>query len=376
MAQKPNTQPSRDRVIIRTSVIGILVNVLLAAFKALVGVLSNSVAVLMDAVNNLSDALSSVITIVGTRLASRPPDKKHPLGYGRVEYLSATIIAVIVLYAGVTAFVESVKKILHPETPDYSVLSLVIITVAVAAKLLLGRYVKGVGKRVNSDSLVASGQDALFDSVISASTVAAALIFLFFHVSLEAWLGAIIALVIIKSGLEMLRDTVSQILGERVDASFARDIRKTVCSVEGVQGAYDLILNNYGPDRHIASVHIEVPDVTTAAELDAITRKIEQRVFREHGVFIGGVSVYSVNTNDDAAAAMRSEIVGLALARPHVLQVHGFYADTEAKLISFDAVVDFEAKDRKATTDALRQAVLERYPGYQVNINLDWDISD
>lgn len=376
MAKQPETQLSRDRVIVRTSVIGILVNVLLAAFKALVGVLSNSVAVLMDAVNNLSDALSSVITIVGTRLASRPPDKKHPLGYGRVEYLSATIIAVIVLYAGVTAFVESVKKILHPETPDYTYISLIIITVAVAAKLLLGRYVKGVGKRVNSDSLVASGQDALFDSIISASTVAAALIFLFFHVSLEAWLGAVIALFIIKSGLEMLRDTVSQILGERADADFARDIRRTIRSVEGVQGAYDLILNNYGPDRYVASVHIEVPDTTTAAEIDAITRQIEQRVFQQHSVAMGGVSIYSVNTHDDEAAALKAEIVRLAIAQPHVLQVHGFYADPEAKSLSFDAVVDFEARDRKAVSDALRQAVLEQYPGWQVSINLDWDISD
>ena len=130
---------SRERVIVRTSVIGILTNVLLAAFKAFVGIVSHSIAVTLDAVNNLSDALSSIITIVGTKLAGRLPDKKHPLGYGRIEYLSAMIVSGIVLYAGITSLVESVKKIFQPETPDYSTVSLIIIAVAVAAKILLGR---------------------------------------------------------------------------------------------------------------------------------------------------------------------------------------------------------------------------------------------
>ena len=152
-------QANRDQVIIRTSIIGIIANVFLAGFKAAVGLVSNSIAVILDAVNNLSDALSSVITIVGTKLAGKKPDKKHPLGYGRIEYLSAMIVAAIVLYAGITSFVESVKKIIHPEEPDYSVVSLVIIGAAVVVKLLLGSYVKKKGKEVNSGSLIASGSD-------------------------------------------------------------------------------------------------------------------------------------------------------------------------------------------------------------------------
>ena len=186
----------RDRNIIRTSIIGIVANVLLASFKAVIGLTANSIAIVMDAVNNISDAASSVITIIGTKLAGRKADKKHPFGYGRIEYLSAMIISVIILYAGVTALIESVKKIIHPETPDYGTVSLIIVGVAVIVKILLGRYVKKVGQKVNSDSLVNSGNDAVLDSVISASTLAAAAVYLIFHVSLEAWLGAIIALVI------------------------------------------------------------------------------------------------------------------------------------------------------------------------------------
>ena len=183
---------NRDKIIVRTSIIGILANAFLAAFKAVIGVITGSIAIMLDAVNNLSDALSSVITIIGTKLASKKPSKKHPFGHGRVEYLTAAVISIIVLYAGVTSLVESVKKIIRPETPSYTTVSLVIIAVAVVVKIVLGRYVKGVGEKVKSDSLIASGKDAMFDSIISASTLVAAVIFLLSGLSLEAWLGAVI----------------------------------------------------------------------------------------------------------------------------------------------------------------------------------------
>ena len=179
----------RDQLIVRTSIIGIVANLFLAAFKAAVGLLSRSIAVTLDAVNNLSDALSSVITIIGTKIANRQPDKKHPLGHGRTEYLSAMIVAAIVLYAGVTSLVESIKKIIHPETPDYSVVSLIIIASAVAVKLILGRYVKAQGQKANSGALIASGEDARFDAILSASVLASAVIFLLTGLSLEAWVG-------------------------------------------------------------------------------------------------------------------------------------------------------------------------------------------
>ena len=261
----------REKVIVRTSILGIVANLLLAGFKAFVGLLSNSIAVVLDAVNNLSDALSSVITIIGTKLAGKKPDKKHPYGHGRTEYITATIIAAIVLYAGITSLVESVKKILHPEKPDYSTVAIVIIAVAVAVKLALGFYVKKTGKAVNSDALIASGEDARNDAVISAATLVAAGIFLIFGVSLEAWLGAIISLVILKSGYEMLRQTLSRILGERVESELSLGIKKTVAEFPQVSGAYDLILHSYGPDMLMGSAHIEVPDTMTAAALEDIS---------------------------------------------------------------------------------------------------------
>ncbi len=370
------TANTREKTIVRTSVIGIAANVLLAAFKAATGLMSNSIAIVLDAVNNVSDAGSSLITIIGTKLAGREPDKKHPFGYGRIEYLSAMIISVIVLYAGITSFVESVKQIVHPESPDYSAVSLVIVAVAVVVKIALGNFVKGVGKRVNSDSLVNSGEDARLDAVISASTLAAAGIFLIFHISLEAWLGAVISLVIIKSGIEMLRDTISQILGERNDAELAKKIRQTVLGFPDVQGAYDLVLNNYGPDTWNGSIHIEVPDTYSADRLDQLIREITMKVHAEHHVILTAIGVYSVNTSNRDVIEARRKVQEILLAHEHVTQMHGFYLIEEQKTMRFDIVVSFDAKDRRAVYRQAVEDVQKAFPDYTLQAALDTDFAE
>ena len=367
---------SREKTIVRTSVIGIIANVFLAGFKAVIGLMSNSIAIVLDAVNNISDAGSSLITIVGTKLAGKEPDKKHPFGYGRIEYLSAMIISVIVLYAGITSFVESVKQIVHPEMPDYSAVSLIIVAVAVVVKILLGRYVKTVGVKVNSDSLINSGEDATLDSVISASTLIAAGIFLIFHVSLEAWLGAIISIVIIKSGIKMLKDTISQILGERNDPELARSIKHTVTSFPDVHGAYDLVLNNYGPDAWNGSIHIEVPDTYSADRLDQLIRNIQTAVYQQHQVILTAIGVYSVNTKDKEIIDMQKTVCEIVLAHPHVKQMHGFYLLKDEKSMRFDIVVSFDAKDRHAVYTDVVADVQKAFPDYTLQIAMDTDFAE
>ena len=366
----------RGHIIIRTSIIGILANLFLAGFKAVIGILSNSIAIVLDAVNNLSDAASSLITIIGTKLAGRAPDRKHPFGHGRIEYLSAMIISVLVLYAGLTSLIESVKKILYPERPEYSVQTLIIIAAGVLVKIVLGRYVKGVGKRVNSDSLVNSGEDARLDAIISASTLAAALLFLWKGWALEAWLGAAISLFIIKSGIDMLRETLSKVLGERADTELARGIRETVMSFPDVTGAYDLVLHNYGPDSFIGSLHIEVPDTYSASELDELIRSITVKVYLEHHVILSAIGVYSLNTTDEKAALMRESIREAVLSEPHAIQMHGFYVNEEKKTIRFDVVISFDAKDRKAVYEGLYAKVHGLYPDYALEMTLDTDFSE
>lgn len=366
---------SRDKKIIRTSIVGIAANVFLAAFKAVVGLLSHSIAIVLDAVNNISDAGSSLITIIGTKLAGKQPDKKHPWGHGRIEYLSAMLISVIILYAGLTSFVESVKKIIRPDTPDYSAATLIIVAAAVIVKIVLGRYVRGVGEKVNSDALVNSGTDAMMDSVISASTLAAAAVYLLFNIKLEAWLGAVISVFIIKSGIEMLRETISQLLGQRVSAETAAKVKKSIMSDPQVKGVYDLIFHDYGPDRLNCSAHIEVDDTLTAEEIDLIQRNATMKLFREQNIILTALSVYSVNTKDEKIRSLREEVYKLVMSVDHVIQVHGFYIHKDTNVMQFDVIVDFDAKDRMKVYNEVVGLVKNKYPEYELVCTLDTDFS-
>jgi len=367
---------NRNKTIIFTSIIGIAANIFLAAFKAFVGFLSRSVAIEMDALNNLSDAASSIITIVGTYLAGKEPDKQHPFGHGRAEYLSALLISMLVIYAGITAFVESVKKIIDPVTPDYSRITFIVVLVAVIVKVVLGRYVKSVGIRVNSGSLMNSGNDALMDAVISASTLVAAVLYVFTHISVEAYLGAVIALLIVKAGVEMLKETLSKVLGESVDPEMARDIKATVMSFPQVSGAYDLVLHNYGPDMFNGSLHIEIPDTLSAVDLDKLIRDITDKVLEEHEVILTAIGVYSLNTQNPEAVKMRENVSRIVLSKQYVRQIHGFYYDDEKKSIRFDVVISFDAPDHHKVFEEVCAAVHDAYPEYSVQAAIDRDFSE
>lgn len=365
---------SRDQIIIRTSMIGIAANVFLAAFKAVIGLISHSIAVTLDAVNNLSDALSSLITIIGAGLANRKPDKKHPLGHGRTEYLSAIIVAAIVLYAGINSAVESIKKIISPETPDYSNISLIMIAAAVIVKIILGRYFTRKGKEAGSGALEASGADASFDAILSLSVLACAVLFKLTGISLEAFVGAVISLFIIKSGVGMMLETLDDIIGKRADPDKVREIKRLITEEPEVRGVYDLFINNYGPGRDYASLHIEVPDVMTVEEVDLITRRIQQKVYKETGVIITGVGVYSYNTKDLEAAKIRNTLLETVLQHDWALQVHAFHADTKKKQMRFDVVFSFDI-DPSEGNAIIMSEVKKLYPDYDITITSDIDVA-
>ena len=358
-----------------SSIIGIVTNLFLVGFKAFVGLVSNSIAVILDAVNNLSDALSSVITIIGAKLGSKQPDKKHPLGYGRIEYLSSMLVAALVLYAGITSLVESIKKIIHPEEADYSTVSLIIIFVAIIVKLILGMYVRNQGKKVNSGALTASGSDALFDAILSSSVLASAIVFLLWNISLEAYVGVVIACFIIKAGIEMMVETLNDIIGKREDAETIQELKEIICSEEAVLGAYDVTLFNYGPSKNYGSVHVELPDNLTVNDVDKITRRIQTDVFKKTGVILTGIGVYSFNTSDDEAARIRNAIQKIVLSHDWALQMHGFYADTEKMTIRFDVVVSFDI-ERKEAIETLTDEIRKAYPDYELLIIPDVDMAD
>ena len=371
------TSSERETAIVRTSAIGIAANVALAVFKAVVGILSNSIAVTLDAVNNLSDAISSIITIVGTKLSNKKADREHPFGHGRIEYITTTIIAAIIMYAGISSFIKSIQGIMDPVTPDYSPLSLVIITVAVLVKIILGHYVRSVGNHVNSDTLIASGSDALFDATLSTSVLTAALIFIFTKISLEAYVGVIISVFIIKASIELLQGSIKEIIGMRPDAALSTLIYDIVKEDPDAEGVYDLIIHNYGPDRFVGSFHTEVLDTTSAIEIDTMTRRLSTEIYKQTSgkIIIAAIGIYARNTTDNRIVKMRTEVTEMALAHEGVLQVHGFIADIENQFMAFDTVIEFGYDGKQIVHDIIHE-VEAAYPDMNVSVLLDRDTSD
>ena len=375
MAEQTNTI-SREKTIIRTGIIGIISNILLASFKALVGVAVHSTAMILDAVNNFSDVLSSVVTIIGTKIASKKPDYKHPLGHGRVEYLAQMIIAALILYAGITALWESIQKIINPVEADHSAISLTIISVAIVVKIGLGIFVKGQGKKVKSDLLISSGTDALFDAILSTAVLISAVILLLFKFNIEAYVSVIISLFILKAGFEIIKEAVDDMVGHRVESEYTKKVKESVLTFNEVHGAYDLVLHNYGPDKYLGSLHIEVDDTMTADKIDTLTRNITSKVYADTGIMLTAIGLYSRNSSNERLMKLRNDITELVVDHKHIKQLHGFYVDEENKRITFDVVVDFEVQDREGLIAHIKNDVKNVLPEYEIFVAVDSDISD
>lgn len=366
---------NREKTIIRTSIVGILANVGLVAAKAIIGFIAGSVSIILDAVNNLTDALSSIITIIGTKLANKKPDRKHPYGHGRVEYITSLIIAVIILVAGGTAIFESITSLINHTVATYSDISLIIISLAILVKVVLGIFFKKMGKKTNSEALKGSGTDALFDSLLSLATLIGALVARYTGVAIEGYLGILIGLFIIKSGVEILLNALSRIVGKRADKDIALAIKQEVNSFPEVIGSYDLILNDYGPTKSIGSIHIEVRDNLTAKEIHPLTRKISTRIYEKFGVILT-VGIYATNESVPEVKEIRKDLYDLVKKYQNINQIHGFYVDIDTKIVTFDLVIDFKDEHPEDTKNALIKEIKELHPNYQYYAILDDDISD
>ena len=364
----------RNKKIVQTSLLGIAVNIVLVIFKAIVGVIANSIAIILDAVNNLSDALSSIITIIGTKLSEKAPDKKHPYGHGRIEYFTSIIIAILVLVAGVTALKESAQKIITLEEANYSIASLVIVTVAIAVKFFFGRYVKRIGEKLNSQSLVASGTDALMDSILSLSTLIAAIISLIWHISLEGYLGVIIAIVIIKSSIDILRETITIMIGVRADSELTNKLKQRIIKFDEVQGVYDLDLHSYGPSKMVGSVHIQVRDDMTAKEIHKLARNITIAIMQEFGIILT-IGIYAANDKGEYGE-IKEELGKIINSYDDIIQMHGFYVDDDTQNIFFDLIIDFKADSPEKIKQSVIDKIKKKYPKYNYSVILDVDVTD
>ncbi|MDU8923841.1 cation diffusion facilitator family transporter [Pasteurellaceae bacterium LIM206] len=361
---------SRNKKIIRVSIFSIVLNLILVSVKVFVGLVTNSISVMLDALNNLSDSLSSIITIIGTKIAARAPDKEHPYGYGRIEYLTAIMIAVIIIIAGLTAMKESIEKIINPEPTTYTSVSLLIISIGIAVKFFMGKYVKRAGRSLSSHALQASGTEALYDSLRAMGTLISALLSFYWGLNVDAWLGVVISFGIIQSGYERFKETVDNIIGVRGDEALLQQLKSKIQSYPGVSGVYDLMLHNYGPLETIGSVHIEVPDSMDARQIHHLTREIQLDIVSQFGIVMT-VGIYAANDSDPLAAAMKQDLLHILSEYKEVVEFHGFYAASDYHIVTFDLIFDFGVNNQQELKDVIRSRIQAKYPAYRFNIIVD-----
>ena len=369
-------QKERENKIVKTSILGIVGNSLLAIFKIIIGMGANSIAILVDAVNNLSDALSSVITIIGTKLACKDPDKDHPFGYGRIEYLSAMVISVIILYVGISSLVEAFKKIINPTNPSYNYITIVVVILSIIVKLVIAYYFNKVGKDVDSDALINSGKDSKLDSFVSLSILLAAGLYVWFGISLEAYLGGGISIIIIKSAIDMLSKTISQLLGEKIDPRLAKDVIATVEKFPGVEGASAFVLNNYGPNDWNGSIDIGVPDDYTAEQLDEIIRDIQLEIYYRYRIELTAVGEYPINRRNREIIDTKDEIKEIISSHEYIIGLHGLYVDEADKEIRFDVIISLDAKDSLKVLKDVVTDVKNHFPDYNIEAFPNIDYTD
>lgn len=360
----------REREIIKGSVIGIAGNMLLTAFKLAVGLASHSIAIVLDGVNNATDALSSLVTIVGTKLAQRKPDRRHPFGYGRIEYLTAVIIAIIILVAGLISLRESIVKIIHPGEPSYSGIAIAVIIVAIFVKVALGFAFKRFGDKTNCEALIASGVDSNYDAVLSAGTLVVALAQEIWGVNIDGVVGLIISLVVCKAGIDVLRDALGPIIGAPESKQMVADIERFAMTFPGVSGVCDVVLDDFGPRASLGLVRVEVPDTMTAREVGELTRKIARGLQERYGI-VSSVSICAANTTDEFAP-LRADLERIVAGDTRIIQMHGFYVDDETKMCYFDLVVDFKA-DGAAVSEDVVSAMRQQHPAYTYDVQVDAD---
>ncbi len=365
---------NREKVIIRTSFIGIIFNTVLVIFKLIVGILANSIAIILDGINNMTDAISALATIIGTKIASKSPDRNHPYGHGRIEYFTSIIIATFIIIAGILAMKESVIKIINPGNVDYSIISLIIIAVAVISKFIFGKLVKKQGIKIESHSLIAVGVDAIMDSILSLTTLLAGILNILFNLEIEGYLGIIISLFIIKSGISIFKDSMDIMIGKRFDKTLTDKIKKEIIGYKEVINVCDLSLHNYGPNKTVGTVHIEIDCDTVASKIHTLTRKISSNIYEKYKIFMT-IGIYASN-KDDKSKEIKEYLNKILDEYEYIKQLHGFYIDYDNNDIYFDLIIDFDCNNKKDIKDIIIAKMRLKYPEFNYNVIIDDDISD
>lgn len=368
------TDPTvRERYGRVSSLVGILCNILLFGAKMLIGILAHSIAITADAVNNLSDAGSSVITLIGFKLSAKPADKEHPYGHARIEYITGFIISIIILLLSFELIRSSVEKIIHPEPILFSAVTVAVLALAILAKLWLGLFYRKMGRIIQSTALGAASADCLNDVLATGAVLAAALFAGLTGIQIDGYMGLAVALFILFSGIGLIRKTLSPLLGEAPDEELVRRIEEKLKSYDGVIGFHDLVLHNYGPDRCFATVHLEVPAERDILESHHIIDAIEKDFSTEMNIQMV-IHMDPVVTGDEQLDRLKAVVDGIVKDIDPELSMHDFRAvlgKQHVKLI-FEVTVppSFKA-DNEELINRIRQAIQRYNPQYESVITLD-----
>ena len=367
LRQEPD---SREGTVVTVSGLNILVNLIFAAIKVVIGLAVSSIAIVSEGVNNATDSATSLITIVGTKLSAKHPTEKHPFGFGRIEYLTSLLISVLILFTGAELMESSVKLIITPQEMSISYVTMAIIAVSALVKLALGLFTIKEGKRVDSSSLVALGTECRSDSVVSVITLVTALVFLVFHVSLDAYAGIIMSLIVLKAGFEVLKETLSDILGQAGEEELAQELYRIIRAEPLVLNAADMMLHNYGPDAYSGSVNVEIDHSKTVGEVYAALHELQLRIMHEkHITMVFGI--YAVDKDHTEIRRLREQVAAFVRQQEHVTSYHALYIHPNGKDIYVDLVVDYALTDWEALRKEFTAYMAECYPDKHLELVIE-----
>lgn len=361
---------SRESIIAMTSGLNIVMNLIVASFKVLVGYLASSIAITSEGINNFSDVATSVLTLLGTKLASKHPDENHPFGYGRIEYLTGLVIAVMILVTGIETLKSAVELIFHPAPLSFSALSIAVVAVSCVIKFVMGVYTIKMGKKAESSALEAVGLDCRNDSFVSIVTIISAFVFIFAHISIDAYVGIFTSLLIIKAGVDVLKDTLSEILGRPGEKELAAALYKEIRRTDGIINAADMMLHNYGPDSYSGSVNIEIDHKKTVGEIYQFIHELQLRIMHEYHVTMV-FGIYAVNNDEPFMKEIRKNVSVFVKETEHVKSFHAVYVNTETNTLYCDLIVDYDLRD----WDGLRQKFMDYikplYPDKEIELVIE-----
>lgn len=372
-SEETNNPSVREKYGMLSGGVGIFCNILLFIGKLSVGLISASISIMADAFNNLSDAASSVVTLVGFKMAGRPADDQHPFGHGRIEYISGLIISTVVMMMGLEFVKSSIEKIINPSSIEIGIYSIIILLMSILLKLWMSIFNKKIGDRINSSTIKAISMDSLADVAATATALIGAIISYMCGVYVDGYAGVLVALFIIYTGFTTARETLSPLLGQAPDKEFVDKIEKKVLSYDNIVGVHDLIVHNYGFNNSLVSLHAEVPCDINILKIHETIDTVERDIKKDFNCDIV-IHMDPIATDDNAVNSVKHEIESIVKSIDERLNIHDFrmvQADSFTNLI-FDLVVPhmFELKDDEIES-IINEKIIALNSSYRVVLNID-----